>query len=82
VPLNIYVSFHDVANDSRVHSGGRGASHRGSGVSAQFIGPVGAEPTRSARSRRCDQMDGLAISSVSSDALAPLIDRVVARASR
>jgi simple sugar transport system substrate-binding protein len=50
------------------------------GADARFIGPVGADADAqiSEIETLMDQMDGLAISSVSTDALAPLIDRVIA----
>ncbi len=67
--LNIYVSYHDVSTSSRVHSGGRGASHRGTGVSAQFIGPVGADADgQISEIETCWIIwTGLAISSVSTE---------------
>ncbi len=80
-PLNIYVSYHDVSNEFApfIRAGVERAIAE-LGVSAQFIGPVGADADGqiSEIETLMDQMDGLAISSVSTDALAPLIDRVVA----
>ncbi len=78
-PLNIYVSYHDVSNEFApfIRAGVERAIAE-LGVSAQFIGPVGADADAqiSEIETLLDQMDGLAISSVSTDALAPLIDRV------
>ena len=78
-PLNIYVSYHDVSNEFApfIRAGVERAIAE-LGVSAQFIGPVGADADAqiSEIETLMDQMDGLAISSVSTDALAPLIDRV------
>ncbi len=79
-PLNIYVSYHDVSNEFApfIRAGVERAIAE-LGVNAQFIGPVGADADAqiSEIETLLDQMDGLAISSVSTDALAPLIDRVV-----
>ncbi|MBK8033659.1 MAG: sugar ABC transporter substrate-binding protein [Chloroflexi bacterium] len=79
-PLNIYVSYHDVSNEFApfIRAGVERAIAE-LGVNAQFIGPVGADADAqiSEIETLMDQMDGLAISSVSTDALAPLIDRVV-----
>lgn len=79
-PLNIYVSYHDVSNEFApfIRAGVERAIEE-LGVNAQFIGPVGADADAqiSEIETLMDQIDGLAISSVSTDALAPLIDRVV-----
>ncbi len=79
-PLNIYVSYHDVSNEFApfIRAGVERAVAE-LGVTATFIGPVGADADAqiSEIETLMDQMDGLAISSVSTDALAPLIDRVV-----
>jgi len=80
-PLNIYVSYHDVSNEfSPFVRAGVERANKADGVNAHFIGPVGsnADAQISEIETLMGKMDGLAISSVSSDALAPLIDRVVA----
>lgn len=78
--LNIFVSYHDVSNEFApfVRAGVERADEDGA-VTARFIGPVGADADAqiSEIETLIDQMDGLAISSVSTDALAPLINRVV-----
>jgi len=79
--LDIYVSFHDVSNEfapfikAGVERGGKELD-----VNAQFVGPVGsdADGQISEIETLMGKMDGLAISSVSTDALAPVIDRVLA----
>mgnify|MGYP003631101662 FL=1 len=80
-PLNIFVSYHDVSNEFSpfVRSGVERADKM-EGVNARFIGPVGADADAqiSEIETLSSQMDGLAISSVSSDALAPLINRIIA----
>src|SRR5580698_8254730 len=67
-PLNIYVSYHDVSNEFApfMKAGVQKAAAEDK-VDAQFIGIE----------TLMGKMDGLAISSVSSDALAPVIDRVL-----
>ena len=78
--LEIYVSYHDVSNEfaPSIRAGVERADTE-DGVNAQFIGPVGADADAqiSEIETLMDRMDGLAISSVSTDALAPLIDRLV-----
>ncbi|CCV08254.1 Periplasmic binding protein/LacI transcriptional regulator [Mesorhizobium metallidurans STM 2683] len=80
-PLDIYVSYHDVSNEFApfMKTGVERAATEDK-VSAQFIGPVGADADGqiSEIETLMGKMDGLAISSVSTDALAPLIDRVIA----
>lgn len=80
-PLNIYVSYHDVSNEFApfMKAGVERAAKEGD-VNAQFVGPVGADADAqiSEIETLMGQMDGLAISSVSTDALAPVIDRVLA----
>jgi simple sugar transport system substrate-binding protein len=79
--LDLYVSFHDVSNEfapfikAGVERGGKELD-----VNAQFVGPVGsdADGQISEIETLMGKMDGLAISSVSTDALAPIIDRVLA----
>lgn len=79
-PLDIFVSYHDVSNEFApfVRAGVERADGE-DGINARFIGPVGADADAqiSEIETLLDQMDGLAISSVSTDALAPLINRVV-----
>ncbi len=79
-PLDLYVSYHDVSNEFApfIKAGvKRGAD--ADKVNAQFIGPVGANADNqiSEIETLMGKMDGLAISSVSSGALAPVIDRVL-----
>lgn len=78
--LNVFVSYHDVSNEfaPAIRAGVERADAE-DGVSAQFIGPVGADADAqiSEIETLMEQMDGLAISSVSTDALAPLIDRMI-----
>jgi simple sugar transport system substrate-binding protein/ribose transport system substrate-binding protein len=79
-PLNIYVSYHDVSNEFApfMKAGVERAATEGK-VNAQFIGPVGADADAqiSEIETLMGSMDGLAISSVSTDALAPVINRVL-----
>lgn len=79
-PLDIFVSYHDVSNEFApfVRAGVERADEADN-VNARFIGPVGADADAqiSEIETLMDQMDGLAISSVSTDALAPLINRLV-----
>jgi simple sugar transport system substrate-binding protein/ribose transport system substrate-binding protein len=81
--LNIYVSYHDVSNEFApfIRAGVERANEEIEGVSATFIGPVGADADAqineiedAARHNRWARH-----LSVSTDALAPLIDRVVER---
>ena len=79
--LNIFVSYHDVSNEfAPFIRAGVEKADEADGVKATFIGPVGsdADGQISEIETLLDTMDGLAISSVSTDALAPLIDRVIA----
>ncbi|MCC5972703.1 MAG: substrate-binding domain-containing protein [Rubellimicrobium sp.] len=80
--LNIFVSYHDTANEFAPFI--RAGVTRGNeldGVNARFIGPVGADADAqiSEIETLMSRIDGLAISSVSTDALAPLIDMVIAQ---
>jgi simple sugar transport system substrate-binding protein len=79
-PLDIYVSYHDVSNEfaPSIKAGVEKAAAEDK-VNAQFIGPTGpnADSQISEIETLMGKMDGLAISSVSSDALAPVIDRVL-----
>jgi len=80
-PLDIYVSYHDVSNEfapqikAGVERGGTTDK-----VQVHFIGPVGADADKqiSELESLMSKMDGLAISSVSTDALSPVIDRIMA----
>jgi simple sugar transport system substrate-binding protein/ribose transport system substrate-binding protein len=80
-PLEIYVSYHDVSNEfapqikAGVERGGKT-----DGANVHFIGPVGADADKqiSELESLIGKMDGLAISSVSTDALSPVIDRFIA----
>ena len=79
--LNIFVSYHDVSNEfAPFIRAGVEKADAAEGVKATFIGPVGsdADGQISEIETLLDTIDGLAISSVSTDALAPLIDRVIA----
>jgi len=80
-PLEIYVSYHDVSNEfaPQIKAGVERAAKTDK-VNVHFIGPVGADADKqiSEIESLMSKMDGLAISSVSTDALAPLIDRIVA----
>ena len=79
--LNFFVSYQDVSNEfaPQIRVGVEKADAM-DGVKATFIGPVGSDADAQINEIEAlmDTMDGLAISSVSTDALAPLIDRVLA----
>jgi simple sugar transport system substrate-binding protein len=79
-PLDIYVSYHDVSNEFApfIKSGVQKAGEADK-VNAVFMGPTGANADNqiSEIETLMGKMDGLAISSVSSDALGPVIDRVL-----
>lgn len=80
-PLDIYVSYHDVSNEfAPFMKAGVERAATEDKVNAKFIGPVGADADGqiSEIETLMGKMDGLAISSVSTDALAPVIDRVLA----
>ena len=80
-PLDIYVSYHDVSNEfAPFMKAGVERAKTEDKVNAQFIGPVGADADGqiSEIETLMGKMDGLAISSVSTDALAPVIDKVLA----
>jgi simple sugar transport system substrate-binding protein/ribose transport system substrate-binding protein len=78
--LNIMISYHDVSNEFApfVKQGVANADAE-LNVNARFIGPVGADADGqiSEIETLLGQIDGLAISAVSTDALSPLIDRVI-----
>lgn len=78
--LDIYVSYHDVSNEfAPFMKAGVERAAKEDDVNAQFVGPVGADADGqiSEIETLMGKMDGLAISSVSTDALAPVIDRVL-----
>lgn len=78
--LNIYVSFHDTANEFAPSiKAGVLKGDEIEGVNAKFIGPVGADADAqiSEIETLMNDMDGLAISSVSTDALAPVINQLI-----
>jgi simple sugar transport system substrate-binding protein/ribose transport system substrate-binding protein len=80
-PLDLYVSYHDVSNEfAPFMKAGVERAVKEDKVNAQFIGPVGADADAQINEIETlmGKMDGLAISSVSTDALAPVIDRVLA----
>jgi simple sugar transport system substrate-binding protein/ribose transport system substrate-binding protein len=79
--LEVYVSYHDVSNEfSPFMRAGVERANGSDGINAHFIGPVGANADGqiSEIETLMGKIDGLAISSVSTDALAPLINRIVA----
>ena len=79
--LDFFVSYHDVSNEfAPFMKAGVERAAKDDKVNAQFIGPVGsdADGQISEIETLMGKMDGLAISSVSTDALAPVIDRVLA----
>lgn len=79
-PLNIMVSYHDVSNEfAPFVKQGVEKADKELNVDARFIGPVGADADGqiSEIETLLGDMDGLAISAVSTDALSPLINRVI-----
>ncbi|MFW5772910.1 MAG: sugar ABC transporter substrate-binding protein, partial [Phototrophicaceae bacterium] len=78
--LVIRVSYHDVSNEFApfIRAGVERAAEE-LGVDARMIGPVGADADVqvSEIETLLDSVDGLAVSSVSTDALAPVIDRAL-----
>lgn len=81
-PLRIYVSYHDVSNEfAPFLKAGVEKAAADLGVEARFVGPVGADAERQiAELENLVEAgaEGLAISSVSTDALAPAINRFLA----
>lgn len=78
--LNIMVSYHDVSNEfAPFVKQGVAKADAELNANARFIGPVGADADGqiSEIETLLGQIDGLAISAVSTDALSPLIDRVI-----
>ncbi len=80
-PLMIRVSYHDVSNEFApfIRAGVERAAAE-LGVDAAFVGPVGADADAQIAEIETllERVDGLAVSSVSTDALAPVIDRAIA----
>jgi len=80
-PLRIYVSYHDVSNEfAPFLKGGVEKAASELGVDAKFVGPVGADAEKQIAELENlveSGVDGLAISSVSTDALAPVINRLL-----
>jgi len=78
--LVIRVSYHDVSNEFApfIRAGVERAAEE-LGIDARMIGPVGADADVqvSEIETLLDSVDGLAVSSVSTDALAPVIDRAL-----
>lgn len=78
--FDILVSYHDVSNEFApfIREGVERADAE-EGVNARMVGPVGADADAqiSEIETLIGQYDALAISSVSTDALSPLIDRLV-----
>ena len=78
--IDVLVSYHDVSNEFApfIRAGVERANEQ-DGINARFVGPVGADADAqiSEIETLIGQYDALAISSVSTDALAPLIDRLV-----
>ncbi|GIL13270.1 MAG: sugar ABC transporter substrate-binding protein [Chloroflexota bacterium] len=83
-PLVIRVSYHDVSNEfaPQIKAGvEKAAAELGATADVQFVGPVGAnaeEQVAELESLIAAGVDGLAISSVATDALAPLINGALA----
>ncbi len=81
--LTIYASYHDVSNEfSPQIKAGVEKAGEDLGVVTKMVGPVGADADAQIAELEslidAEVIDGLAISSVSTDALAPIIDRALA----
>jgi simple sugar transport system substrate-binding protein len=79
--LDFYVSYQDTSNEfAPFLKAGVERGAKENNVNATFIGPVGSDADAQINEIESlmGKMDGLAISSVSTDALAPVIDRVLA----
>lgn len=78
-PLRIYVSYHDVSNEfAPFLKAGVEKAAADLGVDAKFVGAVGADAEAQIAELETlveSGVDGFAISSVSTDALAPVINR-------
>ena len=80
-PLELYVSYQDLSNEfAPFLKAGVERGAKEDKVNAKFIGPVGSDADGQINEIETlmGTMDGLAVSSVSTDALAPVIDRVLA----
>ena len=79
-PLVFRVSYHDVSNEfaPQIKAGvERAAAELGAAVDVQFVGPVGPkaeDQVAELESLIAAGVDGLAVSSVSTDALAPILN--------
>jgi simple sugar transport system substrate-binding protein len=79
--LDLYVSYQDLSNEfAPFLKAGVERAAKEDKVNAKFIGPVGSDADGQVNEIESlmSTMDGLAVSSVSTDALAPVIDRVLA----
>ena len=79
--LELYVSYQDLSNEfAPFLKAGVERGAKEDKVNAKFIGPVGSDADGQINEIETlmGTMDGLAVSSVSTDALAPVIDRVLA----
>jgi simple sugar transport system substrate-binding protein len=79
--LDFYVSYQDLSNEfAPFLKAGVERGAKEDKVNAKFIGPVGSDADGQINEIETlmGTMDGLAVSSVSTDALAPVIDRVLA----
>jgi simple sugar transport system substrate-binding protein len=79
--LDFYVSYQDLSNEfAPFLKAGVERAAKEDNVNAKFIGPVGSDADGQINEIETltGTMDGLAVSSVSTDALAPVIDRVLA----
>ncbi len=79
--LDLYVSYQDLSNEfAPFLKAGVERGAKEDKVNAKFIGPVGSDADGQINEIESlmSTMDGLAVSSVSTDALAPVIDRVLA----
>jgi len=79
--LDLYVSYQDLSNEfAPFLKAGVERGAKEDNVNAKFIGPIGSDADGQINEIETlmGTMDGLAVSSVSTDALAPVIDRVLA----
>ena len=82
-PLTIRVSYHDVSNEfaPQIKAGVDAAASEFK-VDAKMIGPTGADADKQVAELESlissGQIDGLAVSSVSTDALAPILNKALA----
>ncbi|MGD9915192.1 MAG: sugar ABC transporter substrate-binding protein [Rhizobiaceae bacterium] len=79
--LDLYVSYQDTSNEfAPFLKAGVERGAKENNVNASFIGPVGSDADGQINEieNLMSKMDGLAVSSVSTDALAPVIDRLLA----